>query len=307
MLSKIVFLFLAGLFVGSSHAEVAPGLIIHKNSPTPAVTVNSGSSVISDSFQLLDSNTLKALETLLIEHEDITGESVQVTIRPTVDFDTFRPWGPLGSIDRENLRKVIVVVSKSPLKIQIFHGSGLSHNLTQDILEDLAEFSFAENIKNAVRAVETQSPDQNQSVSSPIGLSMGLTEGILELLTALESPLIENGKAEETLKNWNISNEKLSSNIERLKILSQNKEGYLSPTLIKKARRLRERIAMFFFALLLLTATFTLPILNNQELHWSIAGIDKLSPLRRLKLELRILTVSEPKADVVSGEWLKTS
>lgn len=142
---------------------------------------------VLDEPHVLSPNTLRAVETLLIEHERVSGEQVLVAIfqslgdEDLVDYTNrvFQQW-KIGKRGKDN--GVLLALYWNEHKARIEVGYGL-----EPVLTDAKSSAILSDI--LIPELKNSSPDR------------GISLAALEILRTLGSPLIQNGKAEEILKN----------------------------------------------------------------------------------------------------------
>jgi uncharacterized protein len=142
---------------------------------------------VLDEPHVLSPNSLKAVETLLIEHDRVTGEQVLVAIfqslgdEDLVDYTNrvFQQW-KIGKRGKDN--GVLLALYWDEHKARIEVGYGLEPILTDAKSSGILSDILIPELKNS-------SPDR------------GISLAVLEILRTLGSPLVQNGKAEEILKN----------------------------------------------------------------------------------------------------------
>jgi uncharacterized protein len=142
---------------------------------------------VLDEPHVLSQNALRSIETLLIEHDRVSGEQVLVAIFQTlgdedlVDYTNrvFQQW-KIGKRGKDN--GVLLALFWNEHKVRIEVGYGLEGVLTDAKSSGIISDILVPELKNS-------NPDR------------GLSLAALEILRTLDSPLIQNGKAEQILKS----------------------------------------------------------------------------------------------------------
>lgn len=148
---------------------------------------------VLDEPKVLSPNTKRALQTLLIEHDRVTGEQVIFAIfeslgeEDLVDWtnQVFTKWG-IGKRGKDN--GVLLALYWENRKARIEVGYGLEPLLTDAKSKDVLDHFLIPELKN-------KNPDR------------ALTLAALEILRILESPLVESGQAEQILRSGGIRGE----------------------------------------------------------------------------------------------------
>jgi uncharacterized protein len=142
---------------------------------------------VLDEPHALSQQALHTIETLLIEHDRIAGEQVLVAIfqnlgdEDLVDYTSrvFSTW-KIGKRGKDNGALLALYWDDHKSRIEV--GYGLEPVLTDAKTKLILTDNLAPELKNG-------NPDR------------GVTLAVLEILRTLDSPLIQNGKAEEILKS----------------------------------------------------------------------------------------------------------
>jgi uncharacterized protein len=142
---------------------------------------------VLDEPHVLSPNTLRSVQTLLIEHDRVSGEQVLVAIfqslgdEDLVDYTSriFQQW-KIGKRGKDN--GVLLALFWNEHKARIEVGYGLEPVLTDAKSSGILSDILIPELKN-------QSPDR------------GISLAVLEILRTLGSPLVQNGKAEQILKD----------------------------------------------------------------------------------------------------------
>jgi uncharacterized protein len=140
-----------------------------------------------DEPHVLSQNALRAVETLLVEHDRVSGEQVLIAIfqslgdEDMVDYTNrvFQQW-KIGKRGKDN--GVLLALFWNEHKARIEVGYGL-----EDVLTDAKSSGILSDI--LIPELKNSNPDRAISLSA------------LEILRTLNSPLIQNGKAEQILKS----------------------------------------------------------------------------------------------------------
>lgn len=162
-------------------------------SPSVARAAQSGKQIPSPPYYyvldepgVLSSQGLRALQTLLIEHDRLTGEQFLVAIFKSLDGEdlvdyTNRVFGAWKIGQRGKDNGVLLALYWNDHKARIEVGYGL-----EPLMTDAKSMQILSDI--LVPELQNQRPDRALSLSA------------LEILKVLDSPLVHNGKAEQILR-----------------------------------------------------------------------------------------------------------
>lgn len=203
----------------------------------------SPSSYVLDEPHVLSSSTKKSVASLFAQHERLTGEQVVVAVfdsiegEDLVDFSNrvFKTW-KIGQRTKNNGILLALYWKEHLARIEV--GYGLEPLLTDAKSKDVLEDFLIPELKNG-------QPDRAVSTAS------------LEILRIIESPLIQDGKAQQILKNGG-----LKGPLEAVKTPSGGKMSFL-----------------LLIALVLLI--FVVGRLMAPEAHYSGRGWYRPNPWRR--------------------------
>lgn len=146
---------------------------------------------VLDEPGVLNPQTTQALQSLLIEHDRTTGEQFLITIFSSLESEdlvdytnrVFQEW-KIGRRGKDN--GVLLALYWNDRKARIETGYGLEPLLTDAKAKGVLEDHLIPNLKRG---------DPNR----------GLAESALEILTILESPLIQSGQARQILAGGSYS------------------------------------------------------------------------------------------------------
>jgi len=171
---KSLFLSLGLLFLGTSHAVLPQSI--------PAVPYY----YVLDEPKALDRHTLQTLESLLVEHDRLTGEQFMVAIFEEIARGDIPEWTnrvftkwKIGKRGQDN--GALLMVSLKNHEAHLLAGYGLESILTSaKSNEILSDFVLKDLKRNHLRRA--------------------LKKGVYQILETVESPLIQSGKAAQSLK-----------------------------------------------------------------------------------------------------------
>lgn len=161
------------LFLGTSHAVLPKSI-----PPVPYYYV-------LDEPKAVDSSTLQTLESLLVEHDRLTGEQFMVAIFEEIDRKDLPEWArqvftswKVGQRGQDN--GALLLISLKNHEAQLLVGYGLESILTPAKSEDILSHFVLKDLKGN-------------------HLKRALKRGVYQVLNTVESPLIQSGKADQTL------------------------------------------------------------------------------------------------------------
>jgi uncharacterized membrane protein YgcG len=142
---------------------------------------------ILDEPAVLDQTTLHSVESLLVEHDRLTGEQFMVGIFDEIPaaelknwtHEIFKKWR-IGQRGQDN--GILLVISLKNQKAAMEAGLGLDSVITGAKSKEFLSASLEKELKN-------------------LPISLALKKETYRVLEALSSPLIQSGKADDLIRN----------------------------------------------------------------------------------------------------------
>lgn len=201
---------------------------------------------VLDEPHLLDQQATRSLEALLIEHDRATGEQIVVAIFNSLDGEdlndftnrVFQKW-EIGQREKDN--GVLLAIFNQDHKARIEVGYGLEPQLT-DVKSSRILRDFL------IPGMQSGQPAE------------AVTQSALQILQTIDSPLVQNGRAQRILRSGGM----LKQNISSSQPLSVMKGGW---------------IVWLFLGLILMTIVSH--IISSAEATFTRAGWYRPRPWRR--------------------------
>ncbi len=150
---------------------------------------------VLDEPQVLSERARIALETLLVEHERITGQKIVVAIFKSLNGNDLNDWTnrvfaawKVGQREEDDGALLAVYWQEQQARIEV--GYGLEDDLTDAKAHDLLETYLTPELKAGHTAGH---------------LDRGVTRAVFQILQTIDSPLIESGRAEQIIRSGGVS------------------------------------------------------------------------------------------------------